>query len=225
MRPDKRRCGGQGLYFHVLLQEATSYRMKTNLFEMNHDGCRVGGEGLTFREEEVRFDPGQSNHRFLSKEMAKDSASSKRAIFWSPWSIWMPTHGSGNPRPHEAEEWTGKFPHLSSSLLIYRGATECPVLWPKFWAGSPEVNRQSPRNIMLLLPPLSATHIASHPRQHLPALFSGKPSPYTQANPCHPHSHDQGHENNLFFKCASSLEAPTKCNHTPLPTDFKSIQL
>ena len=81
MRPDNRRCGGQGLYFHVLLQEATSYRMKTNLFEMNHDGCRVGGEGLTFREEEVRFDPGQSNHRFLSKEMAKDSASSKRAIF------------------------------------------------------------------------------------------------------------------------------------------------
>ena len=48
MRPDKKKRSREGLYLHVLQQEATSYRMETNLFEMNHDGGRVGGEGLTF---------------------------------------------------------------------------------------------------------------------------------------------------------------------------------
>ena len=50
--------GGVGLKcFTVLLQEVTSYRMETNLFEINDDSGKAGGEGLTLWAEGFGSDP------------------------------------------------------------------------------------------------------------------------------------------------------------------------
>lgn len=85
------------------------------------------------------------------------------------------------PGPTKPPGWKRKDPYFQSSLLIYRGAMECPVLWLKSWAVTPDIHGQRIKSIRLsmwlcileniyLLCPLENHHHTSKPTDVIPLM-------------------------------------------------------
>lgn len=151
----------------------------------------------------------------MVKDLTREGALRPRRLYIS-----KTTHSLGNPQfmgqksqaPAQLAEWKRKGPSFwSSSLLLYRGFMECPSLWLKFWAVTPDIRRLRTKSIM------SSTWLFILENTYLLCplenrLHTPKPTDVI------PHfSMNRSHENHCICNCPIHHGAPTQ-RVAPLPT-------